>query len=528
MRAVQPPDVARQAIRELDVLARELGAVPAALDYAGLAQEQRRAYFETVSAYVDLARLAWEAIAEERLEQTGAEPEYRQRAIGVARRLTRMQHQARQNTPETRATRGGSPWLWRTRVRLVREGLRNWQASLSAPADPLRMGEGLYELRGSLSLALAGGVALLSLRLVTEAALVATPLLTIALALQLVQALAAGQSTHAVALALAALGSLAVWVLTLVLTSFGKVRLGAVLGASCFSRTHSPCNGRAGSALVGGLLRLWWLLVSLAGTLGTAATLGFAIEREVAAGALPTAQSIPTLLGQIGQVLGTVVILPALVSLATLAALALPTLALLVARFVGELGGNATWVPAARCYALGPSLSALAFVTGALFAAGIWVSSALGLMHSTLFTLTLGGHTLGNSPFSVTARAALLFGMVLVPYLLLHELPYRIGLTRWRRDWRSELSTRRADLESHVRRLSAADPRTGSQDTSEVNLRAMQYDLVLLDFYRAKDIEAQRVSAAPHGPAGPLVVVLVALICALVADGASTWLVTLH
>src|SRR5579863_2442497 len=65
MRAVQPPDVAKQALSELTVLSRELIALPALLEANGLARTNRRSYFNAVQAYVGLARLSWEAVAEE-------------------------------------------------------------------------------------------------------------------------------------------------------------------------------------------------------------------------------------------------------------------------------------------------------------------------------------------------------------------------------------------------------------------------------------------------------------------------------
>lgn len=489
LRAVQPPDVARQALRELDILARELAAVPGGLARAGLARDQRRNMFETMSGYADLARIAWEAIAEERLEQTGAEPEYRQHAVDVARRLTRMQHLARAAMQAPTGER--PPLLWRSRIAIAQSGLRTWQASLSVPADPLRMGEGLYALRGGLSLAMAGTFELLALRLLTGTALIAAPLLAVGLALALTPAAAAGQGTQAITLAIAALGAIVVWVLLLLLSRVARARIGSMLGAACFSRTWSPGNGRAGSPLAGILLRGWWLLVGIAGIMGTLAALALSIDQQIMANALTNGGSFIMLLGMIGQVGVRVLALPTLAVTVALAALSLPALALLAVRLAGELGGSLTWVSAARRYALGPSASALAFLSGGLFVAVAWVATGLGLQTTTLLSLEVG-----TQSFLLTARALVLFAALALPYLLLHELPYRVGIRRWRSGWLSELAMRRADLESHVRRLSAADPRSGAQDTSDENLRAMQYDMVLLEFYRAKDAEAREVSAS--------------------------------
>src|SRR5262249_41040645 len=106
-------------------------------------------------------------------------------------------------------------------------------------------------------------------------------------------------------------------------------------------------------------------------------------------------------------------------------------------------------------------------------------------------------------------------------------LPYRLGMLRWRRAWLSDLTGRRADVESHVRRLSVSDPRSGAQDTSDENLRAMQYDLVLLQFYRDKIAEAEHTPSAPFALPGSLAALAVAVVGALLLDGASASLASL-
>ncbi|MBF6591718.1 MAG: hypothetical protein IVW57_14510, partial [Ktedonobacterales bacterium] len=305
--AMQPPDVARQAIHELDVLARELAALPVALERAGLAGTRRLAYREAMSAYLDLAQSAWEAVAEERLEQTGAEPEYRQQAISVARRLTRLRPQGRTVGPPTEASpapppTGGRPWQWRTRTALAREGLRVWREGLTTPADPRRMGEGLSALRGSLGLAGAGGVALLSLRLLTRVALILTPALAIGIALALGAALAANEIARATTLTVATLLVLLVWAFFLLLTTLGPARLGFLLGASCATRQRAFRNGRRGAALVAGFLRVWWPLVAVVG-LGDVAAAFVASTVALVAGGAPitgAATDVPRVIGQVG------------------------------------------------------------------------------------------------------------------------------------------------------------------------------------------------------------------------------------
>jgi hypothetical protein len=529
VRAVPPPDGARQALRALDLLAHELATVPSALARAGRVREQRFDLFETVAAYTELARAAWEAIAEERLELTGTDPLYRQFANRLARATTDLQEVARQGM--RRPTGNRPPWLWRARSTLIRAGLRQWQTCLDLPVDPLRIGAGLYTLHGSLSLALSGTLELLALRLLTGAALVGPPLVAVGLALALAPSLVAGHGPQATTPAVAALGTLLLWMVMLLLTTRGRVRLGFVLGTSCCSPTASPANGQTGSPVVRVLLHAWWRLVGLIGALGTLAALAFSLQfslrQQLIAGAPLARGSLPTMLGQLGQRLVQVAAPPALVASVALAALAVPALALLAVRMGGELGGNRTWVPAARRYALGPSASSLALLSGALFAAVAWGATALGLQRSTLLRLPLR-LPFGTVSLTPTWRAGALFAALALPYLLLHELPYRVGIGRWRTEWRRELARRRVALEAHVRRLAAAELRHGAKDPSDDHLRAMEYDLLRLKFYRAKDVEARAVSASPHGVMAMALVLALAVVLALAADSAAPWLFVLR
>src|SRR5579859_5319246 len=208
MRSLQPPDVARQAMSELGVLARELATLPEALDVSGLARTHQSGYFDSIRLYLGLTRQAWESVAEERLEQSGADPEYRQRAIAVARRVGQLQQEARAASdndlfqlPRRR------PFLWTRRVGLVRAGLTAWQDRLSPTPDPLAMGHGLFLLRGFLGLASAGRTELSLLDLLTGAPVALLSLVGVGFLLLLAQALLVGTSAMAVSMGVAALVS---------------------------------------------------------------------------------------------------------------------------------------------------------------------------------------------------------------------------------------------------------------------------------------------------------------------------------
>jgi hypothetical protein len=520
MRMMQPPDVARQAMSELGVLARELATLPELLEVSGLARTHSRSYFDATQAYLGLARQAWESVAEERLEQSGAEPEYRQRAIAVARRVGQMQQESRAVTenPDFQLPRK-TPFLWMRRVVLVRAGLRAWQERLAPTPDLREMGRGLFLLRGYLSLAGGGRFELMLLDLMTSGALVLVGLLGVSLLLLLGATLATGSALTATGLFVATLATVLAWVLVLVFTLKGPVPLGTLLGASVFSPGHSTRHGRNGSPLVTALLRTWWLLIGVVSALALLAALALGGALAAVREPFPAVSDPAQALSLAGSLLALTIAPAAAVSVAALLLLALPVTVITLVRFAAELAGGPAWVPAARRHALSPALLLLAPATSVLVI-GAWLSAtALGWERFMVVALNIGPvHT------TLTLRAVALFLVLVLPYLLLLDLPYRIGIGRWRRAWRSDLATRRADVESHVRRLSVADPRSGAQDTSEENLRAMQYDLVLLQFYRDKIEEAHRASGAPFALSGSLVALAVAVVGALLLDSVNSTL----
>ena len=520
MRAMQPPDVARQAINELNVLAEELITLARELEQSGLARMHRAAYFEIVGRYGELARQAWLSIAAERLEQDGASQEYRQRVIGIARDITRLQRESdvaasNEQFPLPRRR----PYLWRRRARIIARGLRTWQAALVAPVDPQRMGLALFELRGALNTASVASTEFSLLGLLTGTALWLTPLSGLAAGLVSLANALTRQPLAAASFALVTLLTFMLWTIMLLLTSRGRATLAETLAGISFSPTRSACNGRAGSRFIGVAMRLWWLLIGWVGVLLTLAALvgsGLALARlpQLA----PLIHSLPRTpiagLLQAGGLLALIAAPAATVATAALVALAAPALLVSALRLAGEMAGARRWVPTARRYALTPALATLAYLTGALVALAWLLASRLGLAQAALATVTLGHFHLVMSE-----RAPLLALALALPYLALIEAPFRLGLGAWRRAWLRDLRARRTTIEAHVRRLSAPDPRTGAPDTGDETLRAMQYDLVLLQFYTARIAEAERASAAPLSLGGALALLIIFVVGALLLDG---------
>jgi hypothetical protein len=541
MRAVRPPDVARQVLDELRVLAREIADLPGTLESSGLARMHQQTFAETLGEYLGLSHEAWGAVAEERLEQVGAEPEYRERAVMVARRVARLQRESLLASTNTQFRLPRKrPIFWRWRTRALRQGLRAWERGLVAPADPLRMGRGLFALRGAAGIARGGSVDLTLWRLLAGLTLAFLALsgLGAALLLLLMVAFASGVIPSNPAANLAdlpvgtaaieqlsglVLAAVALWLLLRLLLRTSRAPLDRLLGSSLFADNRSPANGGHGSVLASWLLRAIFWLVSAVGIFAMLGSLVATILQQ-GAGLFPSqapSDAVPAI-ALAGDILLRLGAPPTAAGVAAVLLLALVVLLVTMIRFTGELAGHRTWMPAARRYAIEPALTVLAFIGGILFA-GLAAATALAGWHPPV----LATATLGTLSLALTPRALALFFALVLPYLSFLELPYRLGIRSWRASWLYELETRRADVESHIRRLSATNPNRGTQDTSDENLRAMQYDLVLLQFYRTKTDEARRVSSAPLSAVGVLFVLVLAVVAALLVDGGALALLRL-
>jgi len=516
LRSVAPPDVARQATHELGVLSGALEVLPARLEESGLAHIHQRGYRGAALAYAGLAERAWEAVAEERLEQSGAEEDYRAHAIDIARQITRMQHESRLATENADFHLSRRrPLLWRRRVRLVRTGLATWMATVSTPADPLTMGQGLFQLRGYVGLANASAFELALFGALLAGVNAASFLLAVGLVLLQIPTILADKTSLAVALAIGALLVAVVWLVALVLTVAGRAPLRLQLGATLYTPMLTVRNTQRGSPVLSSFLRAWSVLIMIGGVLGALGALG--VSGWWLSGQLATP---PSDLVQASQLAGSSLVVLAApaggICLAALLLIGLPLLLIGQGRLTAELASIPSWVPAARRYALRPALSILGFLTGGLLIAVYAAATAGGLgdrSHALVIVVPL-------FDMMITWRTVLLLLAAVLPYLLLIELPYRLGLQRWQQRWLQNLTSRRAELESHMRRLSAADPRSGEQNASEENLRAMQYDLVLLQFYRNKIEETERTPTAPFALRHVLALLAVGIVLAITVDNA--------
>jgi hypothetical protein len=522
IRSLQPPDVARQALSELGVLAHELSNLPIIFESAGLARTHQSTYLETVNAYLGLAHQAWEAVGEERLEQSGAEPGYRQRAISVARRITRLQQETRAVSTNSEFTLPRRiPVYWRRRTLLLRDGLQIWQDRLASPPSVTDMGHGLFLLRGYAGLAAAGSIFLGLLDFLIGATLATLSLLGVGLVALLAASGISGSISDITRFSIGVLATILIWIFVMLLAVSGPLPIGLVLGASVFSPSRTTRNSGSGRLATAGFLRIWWLVVgvvSIPALLG-ALVLGSLLVRTVETIAAPTSLYQALVVG--GSALALGVSAAVIVCLALLLLLVLPVLVVTGLRGAAEMAASPAVIPAARHYAVQPALVVDTILTVLLVIATWTLATSLGLGNIQLITLPVGGS--GNiGAISISLRSVVLLIALILPYVLLLDQPYRRGVRNWQRLWLGDLTARRADVESHIRRLSVTDPRTGVQDTSEENLRAMQYDLVLLQFYQSKIEEAQKVRYSPVPEKSQYLGFLVLVIAALILDSGAS------
>lgn len=505
MRNIQPPDVGRQVMSELGVLASELARLPTDLAQAGLSQTHLAPYLDATQDYLSLCRYAWEAVAEEQLEQVGAQPDYRQSAVGVARQIARLRDACAEVTVLPRRPR--HPLQWRRRVSLVRLGLQAWREQIEPVPNPLRLGRALFELQGDIALASAGGLELLLVDWLTSATGALLGLLSLGTLLLLITDIARGMTSQALGDGAIAFICLVGLILTLILGIASPLPIGPLLGASIYGPSSAASLGWQGSRVTTVLLRVWWLLVGSAATLAVPISLVLGGVLLAHNEPLKSPATIVDALRASGEILLISLALPATVCLVALLALLAPFTFVAAVRFAREMATIRVWVPDARRYALLPALTTVAVVTSALLLAGWWLGTMFGWEHLVLLRLDLP--VLHGA---ITLRAVLLALVLVLPYEALMDVPYRLGIRGWRAQRLADLERQRAELESQVRRLA-------TQEASDQVLRAMQYDLVLLQFYRGQMDEARRTTSAPFRLEGRIVAAVLAVVSAVVLDG---------
>src|SRR5262249_21110984 len=111
----------------------------------------------------------------------------------------------------------------------------------------------------------------------------------------------------------------------------------------------------------------------------------------------------------------------------------------------------------------------------------------------------------------LTARALIYAGALILPYVLLIDLPFRQGIARWRAARLNELRRNRANVRQGVNQTL---PQVGNQP----ELLALQEQVSWL-FFREQEVEVTEVSAAPFSAEARLLALLLTIVTAFLLNG---------
>jgi hypothetical protein len=155
----------------------------------------------------------------------------------------------------------------------------------------------------------------------------------------------------------------------------------------------------------------------------------------------------------------------------------------------------------ARRYALRPALDLLLFHTITLLLLALLVNIAFNLG---------AGSVLPPSFPSLSARLLIYLAALILPYLLLIDLPYREGIARWRGTKLRELGLRRNEI---AQRLSRAQP----QALEQADLRTIQ-DYVTWQYYLTQESDIKQTPSTPFPIERWLLVLVLIILVGIALD----------
>lgn len=523
LRSRRQAEAAQQAQSELSVLTEQLLDLPDRLVTANMAQEKARQLQEAMEAFVELAALAWAGMAEGNFTEVAATPVYRQRAVAVTRRVSRLQQDAASITPSpesdwsqpvpakpgAEAPSARRPLLWKLRIRIYQEALLAWRQGLhSGDGNGFNvptLGLALEDLRAAVGYAGMSTTWIVFWRALVFLAIFFSGLIAATTVGVAASSFVVGSGAPTGSLAVAAVALTAVWGYAVAMLMTTRVSLRFVMGATRWRLVEAE------SHVSQGLLAGWRGIVGTLALLGSLGTIGYAgwlfTKTVQPGGALVDAPSLADLLRHalgvplviLAGALGVVVALPLLVSL--------PALLVYQSMLARELARGTQRPPHLRKVVLGSALPVLAFwmlvgLTGVLA-----VAHALPSLTQPFVVTDFG---------QISLVAPLALGIVVVLYLAAVGIPFAVGTRRWRVARLTDLGAQKRDLTARLAAL-APDPALADDVTTA------QYDVARLQYLRLQEDEINRVRPIPERFSALLLAFVIIALVALLLDNGLAW-----
>lgn len=196
----------------------------------------------------------------------------------------------------------------------------------------------------------------------------------------------------------------------------------------------------------------------------------------------------------------TALLLPAL-CLGSIALFFLPFTLTVQARMTRALLAYPSRSPEARRYALRPAMELLSFHTITIFFIAVLAISFTNVGAVSILPASL--------PY-VSWRSIIYVTALLLPYLLLIDLPYRRGIARWRATRLHDLLLRRNEI---ARRLNRVTP----QPVDQNDLRVV-HDYLTWQYYRTLEGETKETPIAPFSIEGRLLALALTILTGILLD----------
>ena len=486
------------------------------LPSAGLIRQERRAMSQHVQTYFRIADGVWEAIATDQLYELAGNRGYTIAADTLEQKLIQI-HEACEQAKQNPKTRGG--WLWRRRVKLYSQSLLEWKRCLDSgpgggPTDATTCGRVLYRAHGRVGLAGISGFDHLLILALPALGILASLLLAFVYG-----AIGVVQGTQGNALVPTALSSLiALYILWF--STAGPSPLPVVVGYALARRQPAIFTRLLRGISVidfkpGLLRRILRALLTILGTLllaGLIALLALSIIfartffLDTHTGAMSSHGALASLLQNMPanslslDPTFAAILLPAL-CLVIIALFFLPFTLSVQARMTRALLAYPDRFPEARRYALRPAMELLSFHTITLFFIAVLAISFTNVGAAAILPALLP---------AVSWRFIVYVAAIVLPYLLLIDLPYRQGIARWRAARLRDLLMRRNEI---ARRLSRATP----QPVDQNDMRVVQ-DYLTWQYYRTLEGEVKETSTAPFSIEGRALALALTILTGILLD----------